>query len=694
MKQSYKRLLSVALAGVMTASVIPMALVSASATKNADGTYSPGESVDARTVRFAMPGCWQNDYWQQESCMADVYWWSGADVPDYPGYKMSPSPNKSEPNLYATPLPADVEGLLFNNGIDGGYPSADDFSQERFDAAQQTVDINCGEMVFGDSPYYTKALWSYVYDKLAEFEKEEPVKWDYSDMGSFTPEEKEQIRKLVSAVTRDYPDAESWEEFDKAFEIPEFGKYSKNFTFDFEGTSQMILKPDNMVYVCNLNPANMSVNTKMGFLRTCFTGAFFFDYGKGEFGVWPTKKLLEIQTGFTVENGSGKALKDDAFGDIMDDSVAYTLNDKDMVVRCEVSGGKVMQYMVCGDVTGKYRTDREIIEPATPDEPFTPADKPQWEKKSDGKVYFYADPNYWKNFKDAYVYLYDRAEGETIAWGSKKGKMTDEGENIWSFDVTENGYTLAENHNYGIIVSADWMMQTSDLIIAPECLGDMIYMTGSNSENPVDANKSCYDAAWVNMDSSVYGRPVTITSIGNVVGKAFWKGETAYGLFVDFLKNEGIGGVYYAAAFSDRTVEQTAKDTANALGLTEAEYNNAVAESGVDFDKPIGPYPYELPAETVAMILMAQYGSGNLASVDEIAELLAEYAVTPDEVDEAVFNYNDYEAYKVISEILSVIPGNTHPKGDMNGDGQVTVVDASLIQLFVADYRESLYPNY
>ena len=67
---------------------------------------------------------------------------------------------------------------------------------------------------------------------------------------------------------------------------------------------------------------------------------------------------------------------------------------------------------------------------------------------------------------------------------------------------------------------------------------------------------------------------------------------------------------------------------------------------------------------------------------------------SPDEVDEAVFHYNDYEAYKVISEILSVIPGNSHPKGDMNGDGQVTVVDASLIQLFVADYRETLYPAY
>ena len=694
MKQSFKRVLSVALAGIMTASVIPMALISASATKNADGTYSPGEDVEAAAVRFAMPGCWENEYWQQESCAADVYWWSGSDVPEYPGYKMTPSPNKSEPNLYATPLPADVKGLLFNNGIDGGYPSADDFSQERFDAAQQTVDIDCGKRVFGDSPYYTKELWSYVYDKLAAFEEEEPIQWDNSDMESFTKGEMVQIRKLVSAVTRDYPDAESWKKFNETFEIPEFGKYSKSFTFDFEGTSQMILKPDDMLYVCNLNPANMEVSTGTGVSKTCFTGEFFFDYGMGEFGIWPTKKLLELKTGFTVANGSGKVLKENAFGDIMDDSVAYTLNDKDMIVRCEVSDGEVMQYMVCGDVTGKYHTDREIIIPDTPDEPDPTTDKPEWEKKSDGKIYFYADPDYWKNFKNAYVYLYDRDEGELIIWGSKKGRMTDEGNDIWSFDMNGLGIKFEKDHNYGVIVSGDWALQASDLIIAPECLGDMIYLTGSRSENPVDSNHSCYDAAWVNMDSSVYGRPVMITSIGNVVGEAFWKGETAYSLFVDFLKTEGNGGVYSAAMFTGRTTEQTAQDTAKALGLSEEEYNRAVAESGIDFDTPIGPDPYGSPAETVAAMLMDQYYSDELAPVDEIAALLEEYEVTPDEVDEAVFYYSDYKAYKMISEILSVIPGNSHPKGDMNGDGQVTVVDASLIQLFAADYRETLYPQY
>lgn len=323
---------------------------------------------------------------------------------------------------------------------------------------------------------------------------------------------------------------------------------------------------------------------------------------------------------------------------------------------------------------------------------------PQWEQKSDGKVYFYANPDYWKNFKDACVYLYDRDvdEGEMIIWGSKKGKMTNEGDNIWSFDVTGKGYTLDENHNYGIIVSGDWALQASDLIIAPECLGDMIYLTGTRSENTVDSNRPVYDAAWVNMDSRTYGKPLTITSLGNVVGEALWKGESRYGLFVDFLKNEGIGGVYYATMFNGKTTEQTAKDTANALGLTEEEYDKAVAESGVDFDADVNPYPYpdQSPADKVCTVLMNQYYTNTLAPVDEIAALLEEYGVTPDEADEAVFYCNDYKAYKAISEILSVIPGNSHPKGDMNGDGQVDVGDATLIQLFVAGNKEMLYPKY
>ena len=62
-------------------------------------------------------------------------------------------------------------------------------------------------------------------------------------------------------------------------------------------------------------------------------------------------------------------------------------------------------------------------------------DPPEWQKRSDSKIYFYADPALWQNYEYIDIYIYDRNGDQLITWGSKKGRMTDEGNNIWSFDI-------------------------------------------------------------------------------------------------------------------------------------------------------------------------------------------------------------------------------------------------------------------
>ena len=106
MKKITKRITAAATAAVMAATVTAVSLTNASATKNPDDTYTPSRGVEAKTYRFAMPVCWQSDYWRQNENCAGIYWWTGADTPgtvyshDWPGYKMSKVSEAGVDNLY------------------------------------------------------------------------------------------------------------------------------------------------------------------------------------------------------------------------------------------------------------------------------------------------------------------------------------------------------------------------------------------------------------------------------------------------------------------------------------------------------------------------------------------------------------------------------------------------------------------
>ncbi len=220
--------------------------------------------------------------------------------------------------------------------------------------------------------------------------------------------------------------------------------------------------------------------------------------------------------------------------------------------------------------------------------PFTASaaeNAPEWTQRDDGKIYFYADPQLWKNYSYITLYLYEHKGDVLINWNSKKGRMTDEGDNIWSFDLAAKGFELDDSKEYGVIFTADWSTQTCDLIFGSACLGDLAYLDGGNIvENNLDSNKHSYYVEWANADRSTYAPPVAITSIGNVIGEAYWKGETPYGMFCNFLKSEGNDGIRNAAVFREEPMSQIADETAAKLGLTKEQQLQAYEETGFDPD--------------------------------------------------------------------------------------------------------------
>ena len=567
MKKITKRITAAATAAVMAVTVTAVSLTNASATKNPDDTYTPSQGVEAKTYRFAMPGCWQSDYWSWNENCAGIYWWTGHDTPgtvfshDWPGYKMSKVSEAGVDNLYSSPVPADANMIIINNHIDGGMPRTEGFLQERYDGACQSIEIPAQYYAFMESPYYTKDLWKYVWDKAADEVGMERVYW--------SDDETQMTLKEATQISNIYDELLDWE---VELDIPEFGQYAKNFYVEMENGDGITQSFDNMVYVVNLDPNTMTISTTItpeG--KITYGGDWFFYYGNGEYGTWPTKELLAEHTGI-IFDGNGSPVLPEGSDMVIDE---YGTINRVVTTR----DGVRKKLMVAGNFSGKYSSDLTPYVPsttggiATPDEPSV-----------GGKIYFRVNPDLWEHFNTITMYLYEHNGNALITWGSKNGNMTNEGNYIWSFDFNAKGIGLYPSKQYGIIFTGDWGVQTCDIIFDTSIMGDTAYCTGNMVENNVDFNKKSYDVRWKNADPQKYAPPVSITALGNVIGNAYWADTTPYDMLLNFIKSDGKDGLANALRYNRKTAQKTLDDAAAALGLSAEDVERAIEESGKDID--------------------------------------------------------------------------------------------------------------
>ena len=164
--------------------------------------------------------------------------------------------------------------------------------------------------------------------------------------------------------------------------------------------------------------------------------------------------------------------------------------------------------------------------------------------------------------------------------------MTNCGNGFWGFDFDAKGIELDPSKQYGIIFTADWGVQTCDIIFDTSIMGDTAYCTGDLVENSVDSNKRSYDVRWKNADPEKYAPPVCITAIGNIIGNAYWAGTTPYDMLVNFIKSDGADGLNNALKYNGKTAQQTLDDISDRWGLSSDDVEKAIRESGktVDWD--------------------------------------------------------------------------------------------------------------
>ena len=388
-----KKILSIALAGAMAASMVAVGNVAVSAEEKAVGGYGTlGEytpsSPNTNTwhIMFAMPGAWQNETTKDPKCggAAGIYWWTGADTPDdkagghgWPGYKsVKVTDQEGIDNLFAIDVPIYGNGdngnaftIIWDNYIDGGTET-DTTKNPFYTAAKQTRDFQAAPVSRFDKSKTYDEVFRYAYKTIFESAEIEGAK----DLDLNSETFWEDINKISAAhlhhdwdkLSADDKDLQANDviteiEEEDGLDLTFFGAYAANFfnedtvdeTYPAEDPQYYSLSftYDNMVFVLNFDPDKMVPSPTSGMIG--YDGNFFFQYGNGLFGNWPTKELLAEQTGITF---------DEKGNPVIPDGGEYEMDKYGMVFR-KVGDTKIM---VAGNFAGKGYTEGKVVEPTVP----------------------------------------------------------------------------------------------------------------------------------------------------------------------------------------------------------------------------------------------------------------------------------------------------------------------------------------
>lgn len=290
------------------------------------------------------------------------------------------------------------------------------------------------------------------------------------------------------------------------------GEYADNFFYDEEFDCGFSFVYDNMIYV--LNPDKISENFDG---KKIYGGDWYFYYGNGEYGTYPTREEAE-------SNGTLKNLAD----------LPYTPD--------------VPEHVYPTEPEPVYPTD-----PATPDEPFVPV----YPDDDEGQIHFDVKKSGWdlntnKKFY-CHIWKYDGSPTSSgtdwLPWQSKKEQCSfDADTGIASFDLKKTGHNfdVSDGAVYRVIFSSNTGRQTYNAIMSGTCIGDTMYCTGVQVENPEDSERKCSEAVWENNPDC--GPEKKITSTGNIVGSVYPEGENDVTLLANYLL------MYcYAPAITDLT---------------------------------------------------------------------------------------------------------------------------------------------
>ena len=518
------------------------------------GEFIPPEGLDTNRYYFYMPQEWCNEY----TDTAGLYWWDVRDItgfPDdefilpWPGYKANKS---DEENIFYVDCPKEVECIIWNNYIDGGY----DKYAEIYQKAEQSKNVPTEYYSDGDSDTYTTEFFEYIEESF------------YGDKTAL-------------------------------------GEYADNFFMEEEYGCGMSFTMDNMIYIIDLTMTDVS---ELGGKHTCL-GEWYFYYGNREYGTYPLKEDAE------------------KYGMV----------------------GTLELYDPNAPVEPKP-TEPTTVPPVT--EPSTP---PVTIPEGESFIYFDVKESGWQNVKNVFCHIWrPDGTGEAHSWQSRKEKCVYDPETgIASYDLSKLNFpvTAEDGKEFCVIFSANTGAQTYNTIMSGSCIGDTMYCSGLQIENPEDSHKTAMTAVWKNNPDC--GPQRKITSTGNIVGTAHADGESDVTMLASFLIQ------YYNDPWKTEMTEQLVKE----LKVSPDDVMQVVV------DRVVGDDAEE-----------------KLEAIEKILAPLAD-PTKPLECDingDGVTNISDatvIQKYAVELEAFSITQFRI---ADLNSDGVVNVVDATVLQKSLA----------
>lgn len=161
------------------------------------------------------------------------------------------------------------------------------------------------------------------------------------------------------------------------------------------------------------------------------------------------------------------------------------------------------------------------------------------------------------------------SSGSWPDWQTKAELCTfDKETGIATYDLSKTGNTISPSDGriYSVIFSSNTGMQTCNVIMSGACIGDTLYCTGEQSENPEDSEKKDYIARWEK--TSDCGQERKITSTGNIVGTAFPEGESDVTLLATYL----------IAYYNDPAKTDLTQNLINELNVSPVDVMGAVTD--------------------------------------------------------------------------------------------------------------------
>lgn len=176
----------------------------------------------------------------------------------------------------------------------------------------------------------------------------------------------------------------------------------------------------------------------------------------------------------------------------------------------------------------------------------------------------------WNNVKTVFCHIW-RADGtgDWPAWQTKKEKCKyDSSTGIATYDLSNTGNTISKSDGkiYCVIFSANTGMQSYNAIMSGNCIGDTLYCTGTQIENPEDSEKKANEAKWEN--NSDCGPEKKITSTGKIIGSAFPEGESDVTMMATYL----------IAYYNDEAKTSLTQNLLNELKVSPVDVMGAVTD--------------------------------------------------------------------------------------------------------------------